>query len=512
MSKTEDSPATEAAPPEPPAEKPAEESRSKRFLSAIPPDKRFLILLIVLALATRFIWIFVIHEPWEYVFSDMKKYVVRAQFLAEHGFVWGERTLAWQSFGTHYLLAIPLKIFGPKNLGSGAALWALMGAGAVPLTYLVACRVVSHHKIAMAAGGVALFWHPHLSNSAYFLSETPFLFFLLLSTYSLLRTLQEGKGAVIAGLASAVAFALRPQAAAFFVLVFVVWLVNVRRLKHVRVLHLVVIAIPLLSMLSFSLWRFEKHTGQWAGVAETANMNLTAGRCHNIVTQAFRNSWQLRRSERRRKTNDGRRVSLPGFRQLSRAVPPSHPLALRPAMRSETIRFVGYIGDAEIHKGIREECYRRTGVVEQARYSVVNMMLLWFVGHQWPENEKGRKIFFPPIVAYKHIYQVLFWLPSTLGMFWGLAWIRRRPSMAIVAAQLLASMVIAAIFFGTIRIRIPYDPYAFILGLQVWWTVGSWAVRRYKSRRSKPPAGRSSEAPPEPKPDAAAAQADADTN
>lgn len=444
---------------------------------------RVLLILVGLALLTRFIWIFAIHEPWAYVFSDMKKYVLRAQALVDNGFVWGNRTLAWQSFGTHYLLAIPLKIFGRDNLGSGAVLWALMGAGSVPLAYLVACRVVSNHKIAIGVGAVALLWHPHLSNSGYFLSETPFLFFQLLSTYWLLSTLQEGKGAIGAGLASAVAFALRPQSAAFFMIVLIVWMVNVRRLRHVKIWHLMVIAAPLLGMLFFSFYRFEKHTGQWAGVAETANMNFTAGRCHNIVTQAFRTKYQLKRSERKRNTADGRRVSLPGFRQLSKAVPPNHPLALRPAMRSTTIRFVGYIGDKELHRDLRAECFKRTGVVEQARYSVVNMMLLWFVGHQWPENERGRKRFFPPIVAYKHIYQVVFWLPSTLGMFWGLAWIRRRPALTIIAAQLLTSLGIAAIFFGTIRLRTPYDPYAFILGLQVWVVVLAWAYKRYKARR-----------------------------
>ena len=72
---------------------------------------------------------------------------------------------------------------------------------------------------------------------------------------------------------------------------------------------------PLVLMLAFSFWRFHLHTGYWGGIAENANMNFTAGRCHNIVTQAFRTQAELDASNRRNTTSDGRRVSLPGFRK-----------------------------------------------------------------------------------------------------------------------------------------------------------------------------------------------------
>ena len=115
----------------------------------------------------------------------------------------------------------------------------------------------------------------------------------------------------------------------------------------------------------FSVWRYHSHTGRWDGIAENANMNLTAGRCHNIVTQAFKSQKELKRSEKAENTNDGRRVSLPSYRTLLVTFPPGHPLALNPAMESETIRFVGYIGDPWIHRELRRECYRRTGVLGQ---------------------------------------------------------------------------------------------------------------------------------------------------
>ncbi len=451
-----------------------------RFGSWITPDRRFLLLLLVAALATRFAWVMWIHPPWDYVFSDMAKYVDRAQDLADRGFVWGDRTLAWQAWGTHYILAVPLRLFGKDNLVAGAALWAAMGALTVPLAYLLACRVCSTATLAKITGVVALLWHPSLSNSGSFLSETPFLFFQLWSTYWLVCTLQQGKRALGAGVVSAIALAVRPQSALFFVLVLVAWLLNVRRLRHVKWFHLAAIAVPIVSMLWFSMWRFEQHTGYGPGIAENANMNLTAARCHNIVTQAFRTEGLKKRSERRNNTRDGRRVSLPGYRLVAKQIPDDSILGLRPAMKSSTIRMVGYIGDPEIHDEIRKECYRRTGVVEQARYSLVNMSLLWFVGEQWPEKEKGREWFLGPVEVFKHLYQVVIWIPSLVGMVWAIGRIWRRPSMTIIAFQTFTSTAIAGLFFGSIRLRTPYDIYAIILALEMYAIV--WA--RVQARRA----------------------------
>lgn len=453
------------------------------------PSTRVLVILTLLALASRLVWVLWVHPPGDYVFSDMYKYVERAQRLAEHGFTPGDRTLAWQAWGTHHILAIPLAIFGKDNLTAGAVVWGIMGALAVPVGYLLACRVLRRRWLPEIVGVWLLVWHPSLSNTGYFLSETPFLFFQLWSTYWLVVVLQEGRRALGAGLVSAVCFALRPQSALFYVLVLVTWLVNRRRVPWVRPRHIASIAIQLLLMLGYSFWRFHAHTGYWAGVAENANMNLTAGRCHNIVTQAFPNELAKRKSERTNNTRDGRRVSLPGFRTLAGMYPPDHPFALRPALGGETIRFVGYIGDPDIHKEIRKQCYANTGVVEQLRYSIINMSLLWFIGHQWPEMEKGREKFMPPITFFKQLFQIVFWLPSLWGMFWALGNLRREPALSFCAWQLVTSMTIAAIFFGDIRLRTPYDPYAVILAMLIWSRLVDVGWRSWRRWRGRPAAG-----------------------
>lgn len=462
----------------------------------LAPNRRVLLVLTLLALVTRLVWVLWVHPPGDYIFSDMRKYLERAREVAEFGMAVGHREFAWQAWGTHVLMSIPLRLFGLERLETVAVLWGLMAAAAVPLAYLLAVRVCVRRRLPEVIGVAVLLWHPNLSNAGYFLSETPFLCFALASTLALVRTLQTGRGALLAGCLSAVAFAVRPQSALFFLLVALTWLVNRRRLPHVRARTLVAVAVPLLAMLAFSAWRFHAHTGYWAGVAENANMNLTAGRCHNIVTQAYRNQLEMKRAELRGDTNDGRRVSLPNFR-LAWKLPSWHPLALRPVLGEESVRFVGYIGDPEIHREIRKRCYAASTVWQQARMSFVNVMLSWFLDRQWPEMEKGRERFLLPLDIYSVFFQIVVWAPSMVGMCAGLWWLRRRPALALVAWQIVNSIVVAAIFFGTIRLRTPYDPYALILAVEGGLLVAAWiAARRAARSRGTSGAGDASAAGP----------------
>ena len=449
-------------------------------VSGLVPDRRWLLTLTVLALLTRLLWVLVIHPPGNYVFSDMGMYVKRATDLAVNGPRDGVRDLAWQAYGTHFLLALPFKLFGAgAPFRAAAVLWGLLGAAAVPLTYLLACRVLPTARLAKTAGVAALLWYPNLSTTGFFLSETPFLCMQLLAVYWLVQVLQTGARAWPAGLAAALTFMLRPQSALFFALVFGLWLVNARRLPWVRVKQLLGVAVPLLLALGFSVWRYHSHTGRWDGIAENANMNLTAGRCHNIVTQAFRSKADLKKSEKKNNTNDGRRVSLPGYRTLKQTFPDGHPLGLNPAMGSDTIRFVGYIGDPWIHRSLREECYRRTGVLGQLQYSLVNLSLQWFIARQWPDNSKNHQYFLPVAEVYRYLFIVVVLLPSLVGVGLGLARWRRAPAATLLALCLLTSMILAAVFFGDVRLRTPYDPYALILALlAIHWASERWRARK----------------------------------
>ena len=439
-----------------------------------------------LALLTRWIWVLWVHPPGAHVFSDMARYLERAQGLAEHGPRFGVRTMAWQAWGTHTLMAGLMKLVGATAPFVGLALvWATMWAAVVPATYALARRILDA-KLARVAGVCALLWIPHLSLAGYFTSEAPFTLVLIAGSVAALRTWELGRtrDGLLCGVAFAIAFALRPQVALFFALGGLALLLAAWRRKarvHWRA-WTVAAALIAVSVVG-SMWRFSAHTGRWGGVAENAEMNLTAARCHNIVTQAFLTEDGRARSEARGSTLDGRRVSLPGFRQLA-TTGDSHPLALRPALGGETIRFVGYIGDPQAHAELRRRCYAATGLVEQARYSLVNLSLLWVLNYPWPEAS-DRRAAMPLHVLSRTgawLFVILFMVPSWLGTARAL-----REGFAgarLCALQLLSLFALALVFFGTPRLRCPYDPFALILALPYLASLGAKLRAKLRARRS----------------------------
>jgi hypothetical protein len=80
--------------------------------------------------------------------------------------------------------------------------------------------------------------------------------------------------------------------------------------------------------------------------------------------------------------------------------------------------------------------------------------------------------------VFKRIYQIFLWLPSLVGVGLAIARLRERPELALVAWQLVNYMVVATIFFGTIRLRTPYDPYAILLAVEVWGMAVLWWLDR----------------------------------
>ncbi len=453
------------------------------------PNVKFLIGLTVLAFATRLAWVLWVHPPAGYVYSDMGGYVSRAVDLVRKGFVPGTRHLAWQAWGTHHILAGWLKLFGLKNLTAGGVLWGLMGAASVPASYLLGCRVMPKRWMATAVAVAAFLWHPNLVTTGFFTSETPFLCFALWSTYYIVKTMQEGRGALAAGVLGAISFAIRPQSALFFTLLFGFWLlIRTRPDNRAKVRHIVTISIPLVMMLMFSMWRFHAHTGYWGGIAEAANANLTAGRCHNPRTQAFKKKLELDRSNT---IGDGRRIGIIPLSRMLKSIPHDSTLAMRPAFGRKahgfkvevkrgdktemvpvriprdgwSIKFVGYIGDPDIHKSLRALCYRKTGLLEQIRYSVLNLSGLWFFNYQWPDTARDGKIFAPYSKAYLWLFDIFVLLPSFVGLWSALRRPRRHTGLTIVSLHLVGLYFVSAIFFGSVRLRTPYDVFAIIMAI-----------------------------------------------
>lgn len=458
--------------------------------------------LLVAAVLTRVVWAVWVHPPHEHVFSDMAHYLRRAQLVAHGLVVPGMREMVWQAWGTHMLLAIPIWLVGPGRAALEVAglMWAGFSAASVMLGHALALRVLpgprdAHaiHWPALVVGVLLLGWFPLLSHTGFFISETPYTCVLLATTLALVRLVsregEDHRTALSLGCWSAFAFALRPQSIVFLVLALpIVWLER-RRSSSAPLDRraLLYIALPLLIVLAVSLVRVRVHAGQWGGVSENASMNLTAGRCHNVVTRSWASQDDLDSSLATGDPPPLRRVSLPGFRALAREGD-DHPLALRPALGGEAIDMVGYIGDRELHRDIRRRCWAATGWLGQLRYSVTNVALLWVVARPWPESSDHPSPELLPVALRSRT--IAAWLAplALLGLCWSvLRWSRGRGSdraadlaagLAVCAVQLASLLIVAAVFFGTPRLRTPYDPYALLLCVALLTSATRWLAAR----------------------------------
>lgn len=439
--------------------------------------------LLVLAVLSRLVWVLWVHPPRDHVFSDMAHYVHRARLVASWDVAPGDRAMAWQAWGTHALLAVPMILLGSTGesaLELAGLIWAGFSAATVVLGYRLATMVLPRgaehrpHWPATAVGVALLLWFPLLSHTGFFISETPYTCSLLATTCWIVTQIQTGRGAVRAGLWGALAFVLRPQVAVFFGSIALAWWIDRRRRRwsdRVDLRAALRFAIPLLAVLAISLVRTRIYTGELGGVAENGTMNLTAARCHNIVTRSFPDQASLESAQATGSPPATRRISLPGFRALAREGP-DHPLALRPALGGESIDLVGYVGDREIHRAIRKRCYAATGVAGQLRYSVTNVALSWVVARPWPESSDHAAPELLPVALRGR--DIAAWLAplSLLGMGWALwRWAKlaggadadRLAGLGICGLQLLSLLITVAVFFGAPRLRTPYDPYALIL-------------------------------------------------
>jgi hypothetical protein len=174
---------------------------------------------IAVGVALRFIWVLLIHPPFDYVYSDMAGYVSRGAMIASGASL--TRYDAFQPTGTQTLLALPFSIFGSGRTGMWAAalLWAALSGATVFFAWRLARSWLSPWAAALVAALFAL-WPLHVFESGYFLSETPSLAFLTAALW--LMTGASPRTRLAGGALGALAIACRPELALNLVIAAVV--------------------------------------------------------------------------------------------------------------------------------------------------------------------------------------------------------------------------------------------------------------------------------------------------
>jgi 4-amino-4-deoxy-L-arabinose transferase-like glycosyltransferase len=141
---------------------------------ALPSNRwdRIALAALLVGAVARAVWVFVLHQPFDHVYSDMDEYVTKAKRLAT-----GDGLNPFDAFhspGTQFLLAVPFRIFGTGHAGEWAA--AVLWWGLSSLTPLFAWRLGLVLLTRPAAALTALFaalWPLHVTVAGFFSSETP---------------------------------------------------------------------------------------------------------------------------------------------------------------------------------------------------------------------------------------------------------------------------------------------------------------------------------------------------
>jgi len=176
---------------------------------------RFALCAIAAGAAIRLVWALAFHPAFKYAYSDAGGYLDRATRLAHGGPF--ERFDTFYPPGVHVLLALPLRIFGTGRTGQWAAavLWSLLSCVIPILVWSIARRLVGVRAAAIATGLTAaspLF----IAYGGFFMSEIPSITALLSAVLFGLRTSEESGRrrlafGVLTGFLCGACIVMRPQ-------------------------------------------------------------------------------------------------------------------------------------------------------------------------------------------------------------------------------------------------------------------------------------------------------------
>lgn len=404
---------------------------------------RDLIVIVLAALAVRLVWNLWVHPPLAYAYSDMGGYLERAQTSIDRP---DEHLPYFTLFpwGTHWLLSLIKRAFGPNNGVAIGAVYALIGAGSVGFAFATAKRLLRQRWIARAIGAVLVVYYPWIALGGYTLSEPPFTLFLSATIFFALAYADRGRprDALLLGASLALSAIFRPQILAALPLYAAHWLFR-RRAWHRFSPKVIVpaIAVPLALIAVVSAARMQFHTGKYGLISSNGPLNYAFGRCHaTTITSTAPDRKGIYSPP-----------SLLGLAAFGKAHP-GQPFQLDPAV-GEKVNIEGHMWDAAPMYALASRCTSTTGAGRQVEFAIEHVALLWFFNNVWPDA--GQAKFRPFMDASLALHNTLV-LPAAL-LVAGLALRKRNARLMLLALHVYALMAVAMIYFGDTRLRVPYD-------------------------------------------------------
>lgn len=404
----------------------------------------------------RAIWVFAVHPPFDYVYSDMANYVRGAMQVASNI---PPTALVSKAPGTHLLLALPLKVFGLERTGlwGGAVLWWAMSALTPLLAWKLARELLSVKAAALTALLVALY-PLYISHVGYYSAETPATF-ILLAVLVLALTAQgsTGRGGVALGLPLGVTIGLLVIARPQLLLNGLIALAPlVARLRE-RLLVLACVGVAAAALIVPTLMLTTKTAGRFVGFGEYDAASFYLGQCDVYEVTAG--------------TYVGSRPTAIQLGIVDRHRFPEHPL-----------------GDKDFYFDLGMDCIRQRGLGQLALMA----RNVWDMGGStipWPQAYDRTARSFTAFSNRAYSLLIPFIVVATL-----VAWRRERRSerssgRGLLLLHLACVLPTALVFFGDPRFRAPYDVFGLaLLGAAIadWRLLGGAAGAKRHLEASEP--------------------------
>jgi hypothetical protein len=423
------------------------------------------------ALTARLLWVSFVDNPYDNVFSDMAGYINRAMQVAYGAAnplpIDGDKHVSdahaiaaaaagvdpWSANcplyppGAHLVYAAEMKVVGWTHHAALLVINCACGALVAPCAMLLALRVVRRLGLAVTIGVFMALWYPLLAFCGFFSSEQPYAGALALSVWLLVRQVEGKKSAVGLGLASSVAYLVRPQvvltlAALSLVGLFILWR-RPPRAPRLRLAGLLVAGGIFTATVAWGAVRYHGLSGgRWGLISDNSTMTrLWADTNYGRIQSKWR-------------APDGAVMSF-----LFES-PPKAELGLRRELEID-----GYIGDGtQIENARRNEVHYMTLGERTVRW-VENARLLFVDNTLWPDSmHQGKGWRRWAFSASKWLLLAVF-APLALVGIVSCAW-RPRLVPLVCAAHVLTMIVVAAFFYAEQRYRVPYDLTIVILALE----------------------------------------------
>ncbi len=350
------------------------------------------------------------------------------------------------------IYAAEMKLAGWSHHGALLFLNCLWGAVVAPCALLLALRIVPKLKVAIAAGLFVALWYPLLAFCGFFSSEQPYAGAIAVSAWLLVRLVKSARGSVGVGVASSIAYLVRPQIILTLLLLAVVALGILWRQRarggRLPLGRIAVAGAVLAATVGWGAVRYHHLSGRWGLVSDNSAMTrLWADTDYGRI----RAIWHA---------PDGTPM------RFLFASPPKN-------QNGEQRELIvdGYVGDPAVLDRARRNEVDNMTLRERVVRWVRNVRFLFVDNALWPESMHQGDGW--RLKTYLATRALLLYALCPLALL-GIVRCARRPTVVplVCTAHVLTMLVVAAFFFAEQRYRVPYDIFIVLLALEG----GTWVT------------------------------------